>query len=82
MTWRHTRQSQDPIPECRDCWDEHIEDICCEPTPDPASPCGYAFPSGVRCGYDAARHGMWRNPTHPHVPTRCLSCGHAIEEAR
>ena len=87
--WQHTRRSQDPIPECLACWDEHIEDICMEPTPDPASPCGYvyrwpddgALPTSMRCFWRAEEHGpdMVQENAHPHRPTLC-TCGHPITE--
>lgn len=58
---------------------------CTTPTPDPTSPCG------LGCGQaaDGPVHGdpsgwPWgsRHLAHPHQPTRCLTCGHAIEEVR
>jgi hypothetical protein len=69
---------------------------CTTPTPDPASACG--FVGCVGAGAHAGRDGEpWAvcvggpacPPSHPddpgchsHQPTRCLTCGHPIEEAR
>lgn len=67
-----------------------IQYPCQDPTPDPTSPCGQRdHPKGLPCGATASdgwhdRRTWEQEPElwHPHQPTRCLTCGHPIEEAR
>lgn len=70
---------------------------CQNPTPDPASPCGYVgcaalIPEGmlgsrddvsVHVCTDEEMHAESGDTSkcHPHQPTRC-TCGHAIEAVR
>ena len=79
--WRHAAPWNDqPEAICSRCSVEYAQrkrqDICTNPTPDPASPCAV-------CGVAGGRHervlglSPWCCPTH--VPTRC-ACGHAIEK--
>lgn len=70
-----------------------IQRPCAAPIPDPSSPCGFC---GLVDDYahgqwtepeDAAEPGAacYHDPRpgcHPHVPTLCQSCGHAIERTR
>jgi hypothetical protein len=59
---------------------------CTDPTPDPDSPCGQKdSPKGLPCGATASHdwhdRRMWEEEPelwHPHQPTRCLRCGHAV----
>lgn len=79
-TWRHTENvTLRGGPTCRTCFADARH--CTKPTPDPASPCGH--PTGWRggptfCGKTADQHDQGV----VYVPTRCLSCGHAIEATR
>jgi len=54
--------------------------LCDDPEPDPASRCGWGL--SVTCGFGADKHpspvpGI--DLSHPHLPTRCARCGHAVE---
>lgn len=96
MTWRHVEEWREPTPEgpmdpeCVGCLRSDPENTCTTPTPDPASPCGQRdHPKGLPCGATASdgwhdRRTWEQEPElwHPHQPTRCLTCGHPIEEAR
>ena len=90
--WVHDNAPADWLnPSCVTCMAEHYEDdplapdaICTAPTPDPASPCGY-----VGCVDPTSEwHGACfhlddhdeQEDCHVRVPTRCLTCGHPIEE--
>ncbi len=54
---------------------------CMTPTPDPASPCGAAWPDGENCAMTEYPHDRPMGPSHEYIPTRC-TCGHVIEAAR
>lgn len=82
--WRHARAVFESTVDgkvCRPCYESGTLPICDAPIPDPTSPCGYPYQDETgylwACGKaDSSGHA------HPHVPTTCLTCGHAIEADR
>ena len=85
MTWWHV-----PPPEGHPwhpdaVWDEWRGFLpCTTPTPDPASPCGECGQPSRASVHDHVGLGtpIGGAPVHFPTPTRCLTCGHPIEEAR
>lgn len=93
MTWRHAaREYTDRCCAKRISGTREYPVICgcTTPTPDPDSDCGHKryrtdLPCGATASHDWHDRRTWEQDPelwHAHVPTRCLSCGHAIEEVR
>ena len=84
MTWRHTHWREGEFyPECIAA-DGDLGCDCNTPTPDPTSPCGYPGCQFSDRGWYHCNHELRpeHDPRacHPHVPTRCATCGHPIQE--
>lgn len=92
--WRHVERLGQgelcAVPVEARGYDHRIPCACTTPTPDPDSPCGQRdHPKGLPCGAVASdgwhdRRTWQHDPElwHPHHPTRCLACGHALEAVR
>ena len=65
---------------------------CQNPQPDPASPCAHRWYTGdLPCGREQDGPDDWHDMRtweqdpelwHPHFPTLCVTCHHAIEATR